>query len=265
MDKSVEYYNKGLAFYTGNMGCVQDYKKAFEYFVESSKLGNTSATNYLGVMYLNGLGVKQNVNLAIKYFESICIGVENPNWYAAYNLAIIFYEGKGVEKDLNKAYKLFESVALSHLGKKSENNSIYSNSAFFAGNIIMNSNPKYAFSLFVEAGKSGKAEAYHNIGYMFENHLLYMVGNSEVKDKNSLTLQDKIIMKQANDQKITAIGFYKKAANLGYIGSMLRLGYLYTLYGKNQESMMWLKNAADLGSVEAKKALKKMNFLSYFG
>ncbi len=48
---------------------LQDYDEALKYFVQASKLGCVEAYKYLGKMYKNGEGVKENKQKALQYFK----------------------------------------------------------------------------------------------------------------------------------------------------------------------------------------------------
>ena len=60
-------YIMGVLYMTGN-GVPIDYNSALSYFNISSLYQNTYATNALGYMYMNGLGVKKNETLALEHF-----------------------------------------------------------------------------------------------------------------------------------------------------------------------------------------------------
>ncbi len=103
--------------------------------------GNAKAENYLGLMYLNGIGVKKDVNKAYSYISSSAdkgyanaqynmgrlykyglgcelsfakaidwfkIAAANDNQRAAYSLGYMFYKGYGVPQDYKKAVEWFE-------------------------------------------------------------------------------------------------------------------------------------------------------------
>lgn len=62
-------------------------KKALKYFVRAHKHGYANACVNIGMMYLKGDGVKQNVLKAIKFFQ---IGVQNDIPTAQYTLGLLY-------------------------------------------------------------------------------------------------------------------------------------------------------------------------------
>ncbi|EFC51839.1 sel1 repeat family protein [Neisseria sp. P0004.S004] len=55
--------DEGIALYQ-----KQDYQHAKPYFEQAQQAGHMKAPRYLGLMYLNGEGVAQNVQTAFAYF-----------------------------------------------------------------------------------------------------------------------------------------------------------------------------------------------------
>ena len=92
------------------------YEKARECFEKAQKLGDLMALNNLGLLYLNGLGVKKDYEKAKEYFEKAA----KVDPMALNNLGILYMTGdvkgdtksvkKGVEKDLKKAREYFEQA-----------------------------------------------------------------------------------------------------------------------------------------------------------
>ena len=66
--------------------------------------GNFSGCYNLGVMYNNGLGVKQNYFKAVKLYNKACDG---GNAVGCYNLGVMYNNGQGVKQDYFKAKELF--------------------------------------------------------------------------------------------------------------------------------------------------------------
>jgi len=79
--KAFNNFNKGLRIYNSNPNQAQQYfKKAYEY-IQQLKNKDTSQINYmLGKMYCNGLGVKEDLKKAEKYFlKAISLGNQRAN------------------------------------------------------------------------------------------------------------------------------------------------------------------------------------------
>ncbi|MBN1970764.1 MAG: SEL1-like repeat protein [Candidatus Delongbacteria bacterium] len=85
--KAVYYYNLSLTqdknaytmyrlgrMYFMGLGCHQDYQKAFELFLESSRLGNAGGSHMLGLCYRNGYGTEPNPRLGYKILKRLADG-----------------------------------------------------------------------------------------------------------------------------------------------------------------------------------------------
>lgn len=97
------------AMYTSGSGSIQqDYEQAAYWFRKAADQGIPNAAYNLGVLYHNGLGVKQNIDEAIKWYEKAS-NERHPE--ASYNLGIAHIEGIGVPYNPQKAAMYFETAA----------------------------------------------------------------------------------------------------------------------------------------------------------
>ena len=91
----------------------QDYALAAEYYEKGIETGDLTSSYYLGMLYLQGLGVEQDYEKAAELFASIA-GSDNKSATgvvdAGYELAVLYEKGLGVEQDTQKAVELY-SVA----------------------------------------------------------------------------------------------------------------------------------------------------------
>ena len=98
------------------------YNEAMKWFKMESKTGNAEALFMLATFYEQGLGVKENIKLAVKIYTK---SAKNGHLTAQINLALIYLNGeKGIKKDITKAAALFYKAtkqgdihAKYHLGK----------------------------------------------------------------------------------------------------------------------------------------------------
>ena len=88
-----------------------EYLKAFQVWEPLAEKGDEWAQYSLGVMYRDGLGVKENDILAEKWTR---LSAEQGNRVAAYNLGIIYQLGYGVNVDFVEALKWFDLASLHH-------------------------------------------------------------------------------------------------------------------------------------------------------
>ena len=98
--------NLGIMYMEGQ-GVKQDYKTAEKYFRQAADIGDTNAMNNLGIMYMEGQGVKQDYKTAEKYFRQ---AVEMGNTDAMSHLGMMYMEGQGVKQDYKTAEKYFRQA-----------------------------------------------------------------------------------------------------------------------------------------------------------
>ena len=103
---SEEQLNKGYDY-----AIAGEYLKAFDVWKPLAENGDEWAQYSLGVMYRDGLGIKENDTLAEKWTR---LSAEQGNRVAAYNLGIIYQLGYGVDIDFVEAMKWFDLASLHH-------------------------------------------------------------------------------------------------------------------------------------------------------
>ncbi|ATD64520.1 tetratricopeptide repeat protein [Neisseria weixii] len=106
---------------------AQHYVEAMTYFTQASAAGHMSAPRYIGIMYLNGYGVKKNVRRAVAEFSKAA------QWGDAtgqFWLGYCYEQGIGVTQNREQALKWYElsarqgdtysASAMTALGRMSE-------------------------------------------------------------------------------------------------------------------------------------------------
>jgi TPR repeat protein len=83
-------------------------KEIFETFKKAAEQGNDKAQNNLGVCYANGLGVKQDLEKAAKWWTK---AAQQGYASAQNNLGVCYENGLGVKQDLEKAAKWYTAAA----------------------------------------------------------------------------------------------------------------------------------------------------------
>ncbi len=91
--------------YLNGLGVEKDNKKAVTYILRAANQGYANAQYNLGRLYKYGTGLKIDFNKAIEWFEA---GSSNGSQKAAYALGYMYYKGIGVEQDYQKAIYWFE-------------------------------------------------------------------------------------------------------------------------------------------------------------
>ena len=89
-------YNKGWNAYESG-----DYATALLEFKPLAEQGNDDAQFYMGLMYLNGYGVPEDFNVALKWYT---LSAEQGYKFAHYNMSEIYENGWGVLQDNICAY-----------------------------------------------------------------------------------------------------------------------------------------------------------------
>lgn len=140
------------AIYTaGHGGVTVDYKKASFWFEEAAynKIGN--ARYNLGVLYHQGLGVKQSTEKAILWYKAAA-NVGHPE--AQYNLGIAYIEGIGVPYDPQKAASYFELSANEGITEAAYNLGIVHENG-----LVDAAKPEEALYWYKKAADQGSSEA----------------------------------------------------------------------------------------------------------
>lgn len=113
----------------------QNYSAALKDWRPLAVEGNPVAQNNLGVMYLDGKGVPQNLSEAVRW---ISLSAAAGSSLGQNNLGGLYRDGKGVARDYNKAFRWFA-----------------------AGAAQGNSGAQYNLGLMYELGQGVKAEPFH--------------------------------------------------------------------------------------------------------
>ncbi|ASK27770.1 tetratricopeptide repeat protein [Neisseria chenwenguii] len=93
----------------GEAAYVQhDYNQAMTLFTQASAAGSTAAPRYIGLMYLNGYGVKKNARRAVAELNKAAVKGDAA---AQYWLAYCYEQGIGTERDYDEAVKWYLSSA----------------------------------------------------------------------------------------------------------------------------------------------------------
>lgn len=100
-------YAVGLMYEKG-LGTSLDSKLAFKYMKMSSDGGNCQATNHVGYFYSIGFGCKKNHYEAAQYFK---LAAEGGSSDAMCNYGIALLYGQGVKKSISAAYSQFKQSA----------------------------------------------------------------------------------------------------------------------------------------------------------
>ena len=90
------YYNLGVMYMEGK-GVKQDYVEAIHYFEKGAAAGDIRAQNNLGYLYDHGLGVKQDLPKAAEFYKQ---AADAGDPMGENNLADLLLRGDGVSKTM---------------------------------------------------------------------------------------------------------------------------------------------------------------------
>lgn len=96
-----------VAYYTG-IGVKKNLEEAIRWWARAADNGNGRANSMLGTMYYQGTGVKKNIIEAIKYWH---LAAEKKDPDAMSQLGYVYLLGDSVKKNLTLAYMWFNLAA----------------------------------------------------------------------------------------------------------------------------------------------------------
>ena len=96
LDRGIEAFNR------------RDYDEALTIFTQASAAGHVKAQRYIGVMYLNGYGVRQNAGRAAAEFKK---AADKGDITAQYWLAYCYEHGLGISKSISEAVDWYQESA----------------------------------------------------------------------------------------------------------------------------------------------------------
>lgn len=137
------------------------YEKRTQWLLRAALDGCANAAFDLGVLYAEGIGVEQDWDKAVYWYEVACKGKDDFAWC---NLGRLYLSGTGVPKDEKKGYRLIKKaaeagneVALNNLGY------------LYMNGIGTRKNQKKAFSNYTKAAELGDVPALNNLGHCYSS------------------------------------------------------------------------------------------------
>lgn len=225
--------NIAHCFHNG-WGVEKDDKKALAFYAETAKSGDPEAINWLGTCFENGIGMEQPdpVN-AFKLYQKAA-KLNNVN--ALYNMGAMLYKGDVINQDVETGLKAIVKAA--GMGDPNAN--------AFLGIIYYNRESfDHAFKFLSNCNGTTNGEALFDLAKCYEK------GEGTTKDdkkwwtilNQSADLQyppalhmvgcayDEGTYVEENNE--TAMKYYLKAAELGYVHSMNHLAIMNEMEGNN--------------------------------
>jgi hypothetical protein len=153
MDEGIAAYNRG------------DYATALQMLRPLAEQGNTKAQNYLGLMYLKGLGVAQESQEAARWFKK---AADQDYAIAQNNLGSMYKYGLGVSQNYTEATKWYSKSAKNGYDKGQYNLGMmhYEGHSVPEGSHI---NYREAIKWIKKAAVQGNTEALVIMGFSYES------------------------------------------------------------------------------------------------
>lgn len=226
-DTAVQY-ELGMCYLKGN-GIKKSSKEAFKWFTAAGEAGHSEALYRSGLLYFEGHGTKKNLTKAVECFQK---GAESGNQNCRNAYAVCLYNGTGIEKDSINAVKTWEELA-----------------------------------------DEGCSEAIINLGKMFyfnDNYTAALPYLFRACEKNSPIAMFLIgecyrYGRGIDADRVIAVDYYRKAAELSYADAQFELGYCYWMgIGGLPQSIRiarkYWQRAANQGHEEAAEKLIKVDY-----
>ena len=144
-------HDMGAIYVAGHGQIQKDLKRAVLWFKEASNNGVANAKYNLGVLYHQGMGVKQNIDDAMNLYKEAA-KLDHPE--AQYNLGIAHIEGIGVEYNPSQAANFFERAANQGVVEAA-----YNLGLIYENGLLGETQPDEALAWYKHAADQGSPEA----------------------------------------------------------------------------------------------------------
>jgi TPR repeat protein/serine/threonine protein kinase len=209
--------------YSEGLGIRQDLREAIRWYKLSSSQGYSAAQAYLGYCYFTGLGIPRNLDEAIRYYK---LAAELGHAGAQCNLGLCYEHGYGVAKDKENAVKWYR-----HAADQGDSAAIYNLGYCYERGFGVEENIREAVKYYKAAAGAGYTAAQHNLG------LCYYFGNGVEQNIEE------------------AVVWLRLSAEKGYAPAQCKLGLCYENgHGVHQdfrEAVYWYRQSAEQGDAAA--------------
>lgn len=250
-----------------------NFAKALTHFHEAEKKEYPDVFNILARMYDSGEGVNLNYDKAIHYYEK---GIKHGDLKANAGLGVLYLEGRGIKPDTAKSKELFHK-AYPAIQDKANQGDLYwitRLGTLYNFGYGVREDYKEAAKWYAKASDKGYAFAQFNLGVMYENGLgvnqdyatalkLYQ----KAVDQGDVDAEFKMGVMYANGYGVPkdyaqALKWYTKAANAGYADAEYNIGVMHAnglgMEKNYPEAINWYKKAAARGFADAEYNLGVM-------
>lgn len=236
----------GKIYKSGLLGEVKNPKKSFNWYLKAAEQGSASGQFYVGYFYSTGYGTEKD---PIQAFEWYSKSAQQNNSAAINNLAYCYEIGKGVGIDLVKAVSLYEKAA--KLGNIRAKKNVANCYRYGKG---VNPDAEKYFYWILDAAKNNDLESIGKIAYYY-----FLGFGTEKSNEDALMWYARYYTELGNDILINspedAFNIFKSKADEGNSQAIYILGKCMQ-YGivKDKDFELahtYYKKAAELGHIES--------------
>ena len=222
-------FKLGVKYLEGD-GVQQSYEEAVKWFRKAAEQGLAAAQYTLGLRYLNGQGVTLSHEEAVKWFRK---SAEQGFAAAQHNLGVMYLNGLGVSQSYEEAIKWFRKSAEQGFAAAQYNLGVM----YFEGQGVSQSYKK-AVEWVRKAAEQGLAAAQNNLGVMYLNG------------------------QGVPQSDMDAARWFRKSAEQGIAEAQCALGGMYAT-GKGvsqsyERAGKWFRKAAEQGDAVAQYYLASL-------
>lgn len=168
-------HDMGAIYVSGHAQIQQNLDRAILWFKEAASNGVANAKYNLGVLYHQGMGVREDLGEAMRLYDQAA-GMNHPE--AQYNLGIANIEGIGVAYNPQKAARYFENAA--HQGVTE---AAYNLGLIYENGLLGEPQPDQALMWYQNAADQGSPEAKAALQQLADNLGIGLEDVSRIVDK----------------------------------------------------------------------------------
>lgn len=222
-DNKAGLINYALTYYKGD-GVEQDYKKAFDLYMEGVDKGSLKSIERVGNAYCYGRGVDKDYDKALEYYKKAAEGGFTD---AMCDIAVCYSNGWGVEQNYDEALNWYKKAAALY-----DDNAMYKIGALYWNGKGVEQSYENAMEWDLKAAEYNNPGAMNDIGVLYANG--YGVEKSDVEAQK----------------------WYDKASDAGSVTAIVNNGIKYLNGGEGiekdpEKAMEYFKRAADQDSGRA--------------
>jgi uncharacterized protein len=176
-----------------------DYRAALDAWLPLAERGNARAANNVGLLYQNGLGVKQDYGQALAWYRK---AAGNRSTEALNNIGVLYDTGHGVRQDYAEAAQWYGKAA-----KRGFAEAQYNLGAMYLGGQGVGKNTGEAAAWFRKAANQGNVKAQFNSGALCAsrgddaNAYMWFTLAAEGGDKNASRRRNALASKMSSHDR----------------------------------------------------------------